>query len=196
MSDAEHPEQIGLHQQILDAIPSWIMLMDEQLVVHYGNEAVRRDLSGDAQVQLRDLCGNLIRCINAVDSKQGCGTTEHCAHCVVRGAVGQAAADTDVHRRKALMVLEYQGSRRPFNFLISSRRLQLGQEQRVLVTIENISLQVELQNLVAICSHCKKVRLDHEQWTRIEAYLHDNYELSFTHSFCPDCVRRYYPEDP
>ena len=192
MSDEDRSMQNELHQQILDVIPAWILVVDPQMRMLYCNSAARRDLSADSKDKLLDLCGNVMHCVHALDSAAGCGSTEHCEHCVIRSAVGQAAAGNGVHRQKHLMVLEKEGVRRAFNFLISASQMPQAAQPSVLVTIENISLQVDLQSLVAICSHCKKVRLDREQWTRIEAYLYENYQLEFTHGICPSCADEHY----
>jgi len=57
----------------------------------------------------------------------------------------------------------------------------------------------ELENLLPICSSCKKIRVDNgnpmesESWTTIEEYLHTNKDMLFTHSICPDCIKKLYP---
>jgi nitrate/nitrite-specific signal transduction histidine kinase len=57
----------------------------------------------------------------------------------------------------------------------------------------------ELENLLPICSSCKKIRTDNdnpmkpESWTTIEEYLHVNKDMLFTHSICPDCIKKLYP---
>ncbi|MBI3504464.1 MAG: hypothetical protein HY059_06450 [Proteobacteria bacterium] len=51
-----------------------------------------------------------------------------------------------------------------------------------------------LRGLLPICSNCKSVRDDAGLWTQIEQYVSDHSDASFTHSLCPDCLRRLYPE--
>ena len=53
---------------------------------------------------------------------------------------------------------------------------------------------LELRKLIPICSHCKNVRNDTGYWQKVEDYLSDSAELTFTHGICPDCVRKLYPE--
>ncbi len=50
-----------------------------------------------------------------------------------------------------------------------------------------------LKGLLPICSSCKKVRDDAGYWNQIEAYVSEHSEAEFTHSICPDCLRRLYP---
>jgi len=51
-----------------------------------------------------------------------------------------------------------------------------------------------LRGLLPICSSCKKIRNDTGYWDTVEDYISRNSEAAFTHSVCPDCTRRLYPE--
>lgn len=51
-----------------------------------------------------------------------------------------------------------------------------------------------LRGLIPICASCKKIRNDAGLWQQIESYIRDHSEAEFTHSFCPDCMRKNYPE--
>lgn len=50
-----------------------------------------------------------------------------------------------------------------------------------------------LSGLLPICSACKKIRDDKGYWTQIESYITEHSEADFTHSICPDCARKLYP---
>lgn len=51
-----------------------------------------------------------------------------------------------------------------------------------------------LQGLLPICSACKKVRDDKGYWNQIEQYVAERSKAQFSHSICPDCAQRLYPE--
>lgn len=51
-----------------------------------------------------------------------------------------------------------------------------------------------LRGFLPICASCKKIRDDNGYWTQIERYIKDHSEAEFTHSICPDCARRIYPD--
>lgn len=51
-----------------------------------------------------------------------------------------------------------------------------------------------LQGLLPICAACKKIRDDKGYWNQIEKYITDRSEAQFSHSICPDCARRLYPD--
>jgi PAS domain S-box-containing protein len=48
----------------------------------------------------------------------------------------------------------------------------------------------QLSGLLPICAECKKIRSDEGYWTQLEAYLERHSNATFTHSLCPDCLRR------
>lgn len=51
-----------------------------------------------------------------------------------------------------------------------------------------------LRGLLPICSSCKKIRNDTGYWEQIEVYIRDRSEAEFSHSLCPDCAKKLYPE--
>jgi len=51
-----------------------------------------------------------------------------------------------------------------------------------------------LSGLLPICASCKNIRDDRGYWNQIEKYIQDHSDATFTHSICPDCKRKLYPE--
>ncbi len=57
--------------------------------------------------------------------------------------------------------------------------------------IVNLQNEVKtLTGLLPICSWCKKIRSDHSDWIKIEDYVRDHSEASFSHGGCPDCLQK------
>ncbi|MBB6479991.1 HAMP domain-containing protein [Spirochaeta isovalerica] len=54
----------------------------------------------------------------------------------------------------------------------------------------------ELQELIPICSYCKNVRNDKGYYEEIESYIAKHSSVDFSHTICPDCLRKYYPDSP
>jgi hypothetical protein len=48
--------------------------------------------------------------------------------------------------------------------------------------------------LLPICANCKKIRSDDVNWQEVESYFRDHFEANFTHSICPDCAEKLYPQ--
>ena len=51
-----------------------------------------------------------------------------------------------------------------------------------------------LQRLLPICAGCKKIRDDKGYWHAVEIYFHEHAHTNFTHSMCPDCIKKLYPQ--
>jgi len=52
----------------------------------------------------------------------------------------------------------------------------------------------QLEGLLPICSHCKKIKSEDGRWTMMERYISDHSQAEFSHGICPDCLEKHYPE--
>ena len=52
----------------------------------------------------------------------------------------------------------------------------------------------DLKKIFPICASCKNIRDDEGYWHQVESYIHDHFEAEFTHSICPPCRKKLYPE--
>jgi PAS domain S-box-containing protein len=84
------------------------------------------------------------------------------------------------------------------------RMIVIDVTERILAEIEKEKLFIELQQamedvkklsgMLPICSSCKKIRDDQGYWKQIEAYITEHSEAEFSHSICPECAKKLYPE--
>ena len=51
-----------------------------------------------------------------------------------------------------------------------------------------------LSGMLPICSSCKKIRDDKGYWNQIETYIRRHSEAEFSHSICPECITKLYPD--
>ena len=51
-----------------------------------------------------------------------------------------------------------------------------------------------LSGLLPMCANCKSIRNDKGYWKAVEEYITDNSEAHFSHSLCPACIDKLYPE--
>ena len=66
---------------------------------------------------------------------------------------------------------------------------------RTNVELEKAVVEIKtLSGMLPICSACKSVRDDQGYWEQIESYFKQHSELEFSHSLCPDCARKLYPD--
>jgi sigma-B regulation protein RsbU (phosphoserine phosphatase) len=52
----------------------------------------------------------------------------------------------------------------------------------------------QLKGLLPICMYCKKIRKDENYWQQIEQYLVENSDADFSHSICPECMEKHFPD--
>ncbi len=72
--------------------------------------------------------------------------------------------------------------------------LQTALAGRVAELEEAMSHIKRLQGSLPICMHCHKIRTDREVWQRLEEYISEHTEAMLSHSLCPECFQKYYPE--
>jgi PAS domain S-box-containing protein len=78
---------------------------------------------------------------------------------------------------------------------VTERRRIEEERERLILKLQDAIFQVKaLSGLLPICASCKKIRDDKGYWNQIEAYIKDHSEAEFSHSICPDCAKKLYPE--
>ncbi len=85
------------------------------------------------------------------------------------------------------------------NRKLASSRLALQQEfeerERLITDLQKALQEVKtLSGLLPICANCKKIRDDRGYWQLVEEYIGDRTPVQFSHSICPVCMSKLYPE--
>jgi DNA-binding response OmpR family regulator len=57
-------------------------------------------------------------------------------------------------------------------------------------TIEHVH---ELQGMLPICIHCKRIRNQEQLWEKVESYFERHAGAKFSHALCAECLETYYP---
>lgn len=75
-------------------------------------------------------------------------------------------------------------------------RKSVEQEREILIHELRVAMAniKTLKGLLPTCAWCKKVRDDNGHWQRVETYIEEHSEASFTHGICPDCLKKTDPE--
>ena len=106
--------------------------------------------------------------------------------------------------QKSYDELERRVKERTADLATANKQLKLQIEERKKAQEEKEKLIVELKNalkkvktlggLLPICASCKKIRDDKGYWNQLEDYIHKHSEAEFSHSVCPDCAKKLYPD--
>lgn len=66
-------------------------------------------------------------------------------------------------------------------------RMRLRVAERILQYTAEIR---QLQELIPICSYCRKVRDEHDYWDLVETYIQKETGSRFSHGACPECLEK------
>jgi PAS domain S-box-containing protein len=192
-------ESEGVHTAMMRSIGDHISMMDKDLNIIWANETATRLFGNgivgkkcyEAYHQREEPCkphpclalrafqdGKVHEHETQVRNKDGRVLYFHCtANMALRDSEGNPTAVIEISR--------------------DITDLKLAEEERDKLIRE---LQIALANvktlkgLLPICSSCKKIRDDKGYWHQVEIYVRNNSDADFSHSICPDCAKKLYPE--
>lgn len=74
-------------------------------------------------------------------------------------------------------------------------RTQLRARAKLDTELFEMVVQIKrLEGLLPICATCKQIRNERGEWERMEKYITAHSEVQFSHSVCPECARKLYPQ--
>ncbi|MCA9734073.1 hypothetical protein KC799_18195 [candidate division KSB1 bacterium] len=87
-----------------------------------------------------------------------------------------------------LVVKEYQKER-----LRSEKLYQqtLHDKETLQQALANIKV---LEGILPVCSFCKKIRDENNEWHAVEDYISSHSKAAFSHSYCPECAQKHFPD--
>ena len=78
---------------------------------------------------------------------------------------------------------------------ITDRKKAEEDRERLIRELQKALAEIKtLSGMLPICASCKKIRDDRGYWNQIESYIRDHSQAEFTHSICPECAKKLYPE--
>ncbi len=102
---------------------------------------------------------------------------------------------SDMRRRLRLRNLEIEAAHGKIKAEMDERLRAQVAKDRLIVELEHALSEVKkLTGLLPICSACKRIRDDKGYWNQLESYIRDHSDAEFTHSICPDCRAKLYPD--
>lgn len=66
--------------------------------------------------------------------------------------------------------------------------LVVGLMRNYVIQLYLVHVAASPNGMVAICSHCKRIRDDEGDWQQVDHYVEEHSALEFTHSICPICL--------
>jgi hypothetical protein len=187
------PGQEGFSHAIIDAIPSPLFIVDDDVRIEDCNTAARA-LVGDPVRALHNRAGERLDCVNSRQSPEGCGRSAACGSCVVRNSVADAFHERRVVRKAQRMLIGDAASRIEVYFLVTTAPLATDAGTFAVLLLEDIGELMEARDVVPICMHCGRIRDGEQYWSNVDQYFKKHLDLDFSHGLCQDCLHKYYPD--
>ncbi|MBN1982755.1 MAG: response regulator transcription factor [Chitinivibrionales bacterium] len=73
-------------------------------------------------------------------------------------------------------------------------QLQTALHKQIIDLKEAFTHIKTLQGILPVCASCHRIRNDQESWERIEKYITEHSDAQLSHTVCPECMRKLYPE--
>jgi PAS domain S-box-containing protein len=71
---------------------------------------------------------------------------------------------------------------------MTERKRAADERDRMLIELQTALAEVKsLQEILPICSYCKKIRDDENYWQTVEGYISTHTGATFSHGICPTC---------
>jgi len=184
----QYLKEDAFFRTLFDVIPVMALLVNEEGRIQAINKLGKNLLDLSEQEFYLKPGGEVLRCIHVQDDPQGCGFGPYCQVCIIRKTALKAIGGTMTQREKGSFDIVKGEDFSRINILVSAAPLTYKHINYALVIIEDISLITELQGLIPICAHCKKIRDDKGYWNRVEKFIESHSEAEFTHDICPECA--------
>ena len=104
----------------------------------------------------------------------------------MRNEIGELARAVEVFKEMALQQKED---------VAALEQASVEREQLVSELRESIKEIKVLRGILPICSFCRKIRNDDGYYEQIESYIHKHSGVDFSHTICPSCMQKHYPEE-
>jgi hypothetical protein len=192
--DGSEPEEAvcPAFRALLEAIPSPAFIVDDDVRLLLWNASGAELAEAGTQLYKRR-GGEALNCINADNPFGGCGHSEACQECVVRGAVGDAFRRTLLGQRRTRVEVRRGEKVIELYLRVTASPISVNGRMRVLLILEDISELIRLQSLLPICAWCGRVRTPESYWQSLSEYISSRADIDFTHSICSDCYDRVLP---
>jgi PAS domain-containing protein len=178
-------------REVFDAIPAMLLIVDSDVKILHLNAMASVGLSLDIKAVYKKRGGEALHCINSAD---GCGRAEVCRDCIIRNAASNAMQGDKTYRKATRMEFRDGGTKKELHLLVTASPFHYDGTTYVLLTLENVSELIQLQSLLPICMHCKRIRNDEGYWNDVAVYFHERLDVDFSHGLCNECLEKLYPE--
>lgn len=89
---------------------------------------------------------------------------------------------------------ELEGIVESFQDITERKKIEMERDNLIKELQQALSEIQDLRKILPICSFCKNIRNDQGYYEQIEGYFHKHTGVDFSHTICPTCAKKHYPE--
>ncbi|MDP6546268.1 MAG: hypothetical protein QGH60_19995 [Phycisphaerae bacterium] len=182
------PGTSGILQNVLDAIPIPVFVIDRDAHVEMVNTCAKGQRNLFSAYTYRERMGNVLGCINALSCSDGCGGSRNCKDCPVRKAVADVLNGRNVFRERVVFQLLVDGEYYPIHMWLTASLLRYGECDFVAMILEDIAELGRTTGLIPVCTSCGKVGGGTGYHESLESYIKGRFDEGFKQGLCTDCT--------
>jgi K+-sensing histidine kinase KdpD len=110
-------------------------------------------------------------------------------------------SDFLAHPHYSLFIGSWDTAMRMVSFValawtLSQVRTELTREKKLNTELADAMAQIKtLSGILPMCSFCRKIRDDKNQWVPLESYISKHSDAQVSHGLCPICYKKHYGEE-
>ena len=135
MSERDEPLFIA----IFDALPSMVVVVDQDLRIQECNVAALTLMMTDKQAAINRRAGNIIHCLHSKDVPWGCGKAQYCSNCSIRNSVIETFKTNSLVRNCIRLDLVRDGNIVEVCAVLTTVPLTYNDTQLALLVIDDVN---------------------------------------------------------
>ncbi len=132
-------------KNLFESLPCGVLIMDKERRVHAVNNTIERTFGIRLSEVVNRRGGEILNCVNAFNTEQGCGYSDECSECKIRQTALEAVSGRKIERTRARTNLYINGVETNLDFLVSAAPLEHDGERLAIVILEDITELNELK---------------------------------------------------
>jgi len=78
---------------------------------------------------------------------------------------------------------------------ISKRKMEEKEKNNIIKELQKAMDEIRtLRGILPLCCFCKKIRDDKGYWEQVDVYIKKYSAADISHSICPECLKKHYPD--
>ncbi len=126
-------------KNLFESIPCGVLIVDSERRVLAVNNALERSFGIKSAEVINRRGGEVLKCVHAFETPEGCGFSKDCSDCMVRQTALKAISGQKIERNRAHVELIMNGRVEDLEFLISAAPLDHDGERMAVVILEDMT---------------------------------------------------------